>query len=33
MALNKDILPYLGIGKDTVSERTAQRWLVKLGWW
>lgn len=31
-ALTEDILPYLGIGKEAVSERTARRWLIKLGW-
>ena len=31
-ALTEEILPSLGIGKDAVSERTARRWLVKLGW-
>jgi hypothetical protein len=31
-ALNKEILPCLGLNKTSISERTAQRWLVKLGW-
>ena len=31
-ALTKEILPSLGIGKDALSEWTARRWLVKLGW-
>jgi hypothetical protein len=31
-ALTDDILPHLGLNKDSVSERTARRWLVKLGW-
>ena len=30
-ALTKEILPCLGLSK-SVSERTAQRWLIKLGW-
>jgi hypothetical protein len=31
-ALTEEILPYLSIRKDTVSEWTARCWLVKLGW-
>ena len=33
-ALNEWILPSLRFAlKDGLSERTAQRWLVSLGWW
>ena len=33
-ALNKRILPSLSIVLEVrLSERTAQRWLYKLGWW
>ncbi len=31
-ALTKDILPCLGLNKESISEWTARRWLVKLGW-
>jgi hypothetical protein len=31
-ALTKEILPCLGINKETVAERNARQWLIKLGW-
>jgi hypothetical protein len=31
-ALTEEILPCLGLNKNSVSDRTARRWLIKLGW-
>ena len=31
-ALTEEILPFLGLNKTSISERTARRWLVRLGW-